>query len=480
MELNADPENWDDLKKILHTAVEEMVDYLQMVRSRKAWQPIPQEAKEKLTDEFPDTGKDLKELYNVFKEAILPFPSGNIHPRFWGWVNGTGIPADLLPELLIATMNSNVGGREHIANYVERQVLGWFKQIFNFPANSSGLLTTGCSAANLIGLAVARNAKFPDIRKTGISGLRPTYYGSTQIHSSIQKAVEILGVGSEQLRRVRVDENFRIDIEALREQIKQDRAEGNQPTCIIGNAGTVNSGAIDNLEELSKVAEEEGLWFHVDGAFGAIANLSTSRKHLLKGIEKADSLAFDLHKWMYIQYEIGCILVRDEKKQLETFSLRPEYLAPNSRGISAGGRWFTEYGFELSRNFKALKPWFLLQYIGKEKYSKLIDKNIMQAEYVAQKIENSDRLELLTKPQLNVVCFRYRVNGSIEKQNEFNKELLLKLHDEGEVIPSSTVLNGIYALRIAIVNHRSELEDFDYLLEQVVRIGAEMESIQKS
>ncbi len=476
-EKSADPVDWAELQKTLHSAVDEMLEWLKTVRSRKSWQPIPQTIKDHFSYDWGSEGREISEIYSEFKEKILPYPSGNIHPRFWGWVNGTGIPADLLPELLIATMNSNVGGREHIANYVERQVIGWLKNLFGFPETASGIFTSGCSVANLIGLTIARNAKLPyNVRQEGMnSEFRPLYYGSSQVHSSIIKALEIIGVGNNQFRSIDVNNDFTIDTDQLQKQIEEDIDKGYTPVCIIGNAGTVNTGAVDNLEKLAVISEKYGLWFHVDGAFGAAAILSKSRQNLLEGINRADSLAFDLHKWFYIQYEIGCVLVKNERIHRETFSLRPDYLAEQKRGPGAGGHWFTEYGLQLSRNFKALKPWFVLQNLGKGHYSELIDGNISHANYLAQLVVESPNLELLAPVKLNIVCFRYFIPSiSDEKLNEINEEILLRIQESGFAVPSSTKLNGKFSIRVSITNHRSRFRDFDDFIDRIKMIGKQV------
>lgn len=472
-ESTADPYDWDEVKNLLHIAVDEMLDWLRTIRDREPWKPIPEEVKSRFTYPWMDGRKPLDHLYEEFKEYILPYPSGNIHPRYWGWVNGTGLVEDLLVEMLIATMNSNVGGREHIANYVERQVLNWFKDLFGFPSSSSGILTSGCSVANLIGLTVARTTILgDDLRVKGQAEKEvPIFYGSSQVHSSIIKALEITGVGRKNFREIAVNDRFEIDIKALEAQILKDIDDGLKPVCIIGNIATVNTGAIDDIGALNEIASKFGLWLHIDAAFGAALAISRL-KGKLSDIEKADSIAFDFHKWFYIQYEVGCILIKDERAHRRALSLRPDYLAEQKRGAGSGGHWFTEYGLQLSRNFKALKPWFLLQLMGKRRYEELINKNLDQAQYVADLVKRNDSLQLMAPVATNVVCFRFfNKNLSNEQLELLNQEILHELHEQGIAIPSSTKINGAFVLRIAIVNHRSKFEDFEILVKEVERIG---------
>jgi glutamate/tyrosine decarboxylase-like PLP-dependent enzyme len=380
-------------------------------------------------------------------------------------------------------MNTPSGcGGQQSADHVEKQVIDWFKEMLGFPASASGLLTSGCSAANLIGLAVARNTKSGfDLRREGIQ-VAPhnmVLYASQEIHSSIQKAVELLGLGSDALRLVPVNDSFQIDIEALKATIAQDRADGHLPFCVVGAAGTTNTGAIDDLNALADICQQENLWLHVDGAFGAWAALTPGAQNLVSGMERADSLAFDLHKWMYMPYVIGCILVRREEDQRNAFSLTPDYLAhgEGDRGISGGDLpWLTDYGFQLSRGFQSLKAWMSLKEHGSRKYGRLIQQNVDQARYLAELIDASPELELAAPVTLNVVCFRYIGPGLDDAAlDALNKEILFELQEQGIAAPSGTIVRDKYVLHVAHTNHRSRREDFDILVREVIRVGKEFE-----
>lgn len=470
-----DPEDWAAMRELGHRMVDDMLNYLESVRERPAWQPIPKDVKAFLKQPLPTEPQAPEQVYQDFVEKVLPYPLGNIHPRFWGWVIGTGTPLGVLAEMLAATMNPNLGGAEHVANYVELQVLDWCKQMLGFPPEASGILVSGGSMANLVGLAVARNARAGfDVRKQGMAGTpRPlTLYGSVEMHSSIQKAVELMGLGSDSLRKIPVDASFQIDIAALEAAIAADRAAGRQPFCIVGNAGTVNTGAIDDLNRLADICARGKLWFHVDSAFGALAAIAPDSRHLVSGMERADSIAFDLHKWMYMPYEVGCTLVRSGEAHRRTFSLTPDYLAHGERGVMAGSVWLSDYGIQLSRGFRALKVWMSIKEHGIEKYGRMIEQNIAQARYLAQLVDNTPELERLAPAPLNIVCFRFKA-AHLDKQalNKLNEELLIQLHEQGIAVPSSTLLNGNYAIRVANVNQRSRREDFDVLVRETVRIG---------
>jgi aromatic-L-amino-acid/L-tryptophan decarboxylase len=334
---------------------------------------------------------------------------------------------------------------------------------------------SGGSMANLVGLTVARNARAGfDVMRHGVQAAEQklTLYGSREMHYSVQKGVELLGLGSDSLRKIDVNEDFQIDPAALEAAIASDRACGLKPFCVVGNAGTVNTGATDDLEELANICQREGLWFHVDGAFGAFARLSPTLKPQVAGMERADSLAFDLHKWMYMPYEAGCTLIRHAEQHQHAFATSGAYLSQAERGLSAGSTWFSHYGIQLSRGFRALKIWMSLKEHGIEKYRRLIEQNVEQARYLKTLIEAAPELQLLAPVPLNVVCFRYVREEMDEGQlNELNEELLIELQESGVAVASSTLIDGKYALRVAITNHRSRLEDFEILVHKVIEIG---------
>ncbi len=478
-----DPEDWESMRALGHRMLDDMLDYMKMVRDRPVWRPISAEARAHFDRPLPLDPQPPEEVYQDFLENVLPYPIGNIHPRFWGWVFGNGTVMGALAELLAASMNTNTGGIDyHSANHVEKQVIDWFKEMLGFPASASGLLTSGCSAANLIGLAVARNTKAGfDLRLEGIQQAarhKMVLYASREIHSSVQKAVELLGLGSSALRLVPVNGHFQIDLEALRAAIAQDRQIGHQPFCVVGAAGTTNTGAIDDLTALADICQQEDLWLHVDGAFGAWAALAPGAKDLVRGMERADSLAFDLHKWMYMPYEIGCVLVRCEEHHRKAFSLTPAYLAhgEGGRGMTGGDLpWFSDYGYQLSRGFRALKAWMSLKEHGIRKYGRLIQQNIDQAHYLAGLIDAAPELELAAPVTLNVVCFRYVRPGLDDAGlDTLNKRVLVELQEQGIAAPSGTVIGGKYVLHVAHTNHRSQREDFDVVVREVIRIGREL------
>ena len=469
-----DPQDWTSLRHLAHNMVDDMLDYLENVKKRPVWIPITEGAKSALNQPLPTEPTPPEQVYEDFKTHILPFNMGNVHPRFWSWVNGSGTAFGMLSDMLASGMNPNNTIGEHAGQYVEKQVITWLKTMFGYSTEGSGLLVSGGSLANITALIVARNHFDNQIRTVGNAavGGQLTMYCSTETHNCMFKAADTIGIGNDNLRKIPINSDYEIDVEALKQAILADKNAGNVPFCIIGNAGTVNTGAIDPLSKLQDLAREFGLWFHVDGAFGALAKLDAAFDTRLKAIETADSVAFDLHKWMYMNYDVGCVLIRDETIHRAAFAQAASYLAHHERGLASGIEPRGNFGLELSRSFRALKVWMSLKEHGIEKYRRLIGQNVAQAFYLAELIENQLLLELLAKPVMNVVCFRFNPKGlSDETLNALNKEILMRLHEQGIAAPSYGLLNGRYAIRVANVNHRSRKEDFEALVNGVLAIG---------
>lgn len=475
-EKTLDPADWSALNALGHRMVDDMFEYLQSLRSRPVYKKTDAAAVNSMQQPLPITGADAQTVYEEFLQYILPYNKNNIHPRFWSWVEGGGTPFGMLADMLASGMNPNVALGDHMPMYVDRQVVEWSKQMMGFPPTASGLLVSGASMANITALVVARNQFHRDIRKQGMRAVpgQMILYGSSETHNCVAKGIEVIGIGSDNFRKIAVDDHFRINTDALRKAIAEDRAAGNFPFCIIGNAGTVNTGAIDPLEELAAIAKEEGCWLHIDGAFGAIPSILPEFAQLRNGLALADSLSFDYHKWLYVNYEVGCVLVRDGSLHRDSFATTVNYLIHHERGLSSGPESTANFGMELSRSFKALKIWMLLKEHGLQTYMDLVRQNLRQAQYLGSLVKQTPHLELLADVSLNIVCYRFNPgNISEDALNRLNKEILMRLQEQGIAAPSYTLLNNKYAIRAAICNHRSRMEDFEVLVRETVRIGNE-------
>ena len=469
-----DPDDWTEVRTLSHQIVDDAVGYLRDVRDRPVWRDIPAEVKTFFTVPLPRLPAPLSEIYREVAEKVMTYPMGNVHPRFWAWYMGSSNFTGALGDFLAAIQGSNLGGGNHAAAYMDQQVVSWCKEMIGLPASASGTLVSGGSMANIIGLTVARNVKAGvDVRELGVAAIeRPLrFYGSDQLHSCHRKAVEALGLGNRALRRISTDADLRIDIVALRKAIAEDRAAGFQPACVIGTAGTVNTGAIDDLQALARLAAEEDLWFHVDGCIGALIAIAPENAFRVAGIERADSVALDPHKWLHTPFEAGCALIRDASAHRSTFAVTPEYLEMTSRGV-ASANWLHDYSLQTSRGFRALKIWMALKEHGIEKFGRLIDQNIAQAHYLSALIETEPRLELVAPTNINIVCYRYRPDGTAEDGlKAINTELMLRLQEEGTATISDTTVRGEHCLRAAINNHRTRRADLELLIRETIRLG---------
>ena len=474
-----DPQNWDDIRAQGHRMLDDMIDYAANIRERPVWTPIPDAVRERFHEKLPHQPCDLGEVYREFTDFIVPYATGNVHPGFMGWVHGGGTAVGMLAEMLAAGLNANLGGRDHIPVEVERQVVEWMGSIFGFPSEASGIFVTGTSMANLMAVLVARTAALgQSVRRRGLGnqGAVLTAYTSTAAHGCIAKAMDLAGFGSDALRCIEADQSHRIDVAALRARIGSDRKAGLKPFLVVGSAGTVDIGAIDDLRALSTLCREEGLWFHVDGAYGALGILSPLLAPRLAGLENADSIALDFHKWGQVPYDAGFLIVRDGQQHRETFAAPAAYLRRETRGLAAGSSWPCDLGPDLSRGFRALKTWFTLKTFGLEKLGAMITRTCTLAKYLEQRILDEPRLELLAPVELNIVCFRYRAADA----NSVNGDIVIAIQESGIAAPSTTLLDGELAIRAAIVNHRTDTCDIDALISAVLEFGAQRSSSDDS
>jgi aromatic-L-amino-acid/L-tryptophan decarboxylase len=480
------PEEWSEFRGLAHRMLDDMLNHLAGLSQQPAWRPMPPDVRSSFQQPLPREGVGAAAAYQEYLRLVQPYPNGNLHPRYWGWVQGNGTPLGMMADMLAAGLNPHLAGFNHAPALVEHQVIRWLAELMDFPPDASGLFVTGGSMANVLGVAVARHAALSrigyDIRQHGFQPpagqARPPVlmcYGSTETHGWVRKAVELLGLGYAALRQIPVGSNYRMDLQQLAEAVAEDRSAGALPCCVIGTAGTVNTGATDDLDALADFCRGERIWFHVDGAFGALLKLSQELRDIVRGLERADSVAFDLHKWGYLPFECACILVRDAEIHRAAFATSASYLAETARGVIAGGLPFADRGIDLTRGFKALKVWLSVQAHGVDAYGTLIEQNVAQARYLTELVEGHPDLELVAPTSLNIVCFRYAPPDVAKSElNAVNEEILLRLQEAGIAVPSATTLGGRFALRCANVNHRSRRADFETLVNAVVRIGREL------
>jgi len=477
-----DPEHF---RRLAHEAVDLAADYLAGVRTRPVFRAMtPAERATLMEAPLGAVGVGPEALLERFRAAVLPHAMGNGHPRFFGWVNSPPAPIGVLADFLAAAVNPSCAGGDHAAIYVERAAVRWLMELIGFPTSGSmGLLASGGSAATLIALATARHraaaADGWSVRREGIQrgGSPLVLYASPDGHSCIQKAVEILGLGSESIHRVATDERHRIDIDALRFAVDADRAAGKRPFCVAASAGTVSTGAIDPLDALADLCAAERLWLHVDGAYGAVGATVPTLRARYAGLDRADSIALDPHKWLSVPVECGAVLVRDGHLLRDTFSLVPDYLRTEPDRGFGGLPWYSEYGIQQTRGFRALKLWMTLQHLGREGVCELVGRHLALARHLAELVDAAPDLERLAPVELSIVCFRYapaRVRGDDRALDALNKRVMETIQASGEAFLTQTTLHGRFALRACVLHYATTESDIAALVDAVRETGARL------
>ncbi len=475
----------EQYEKLLHKSTELVLDQFKTVNTQKGYHDHAQKDVEQWFDEkLPEEGMDPFVLLEEVETKVLNTATGNLGPHMYAYVMSGGNQMAIIAEKLASTVNQNQT-KWHLApalNEVEKRVISWTAELLDYPKDSGGVLVSGGSAANLTGLTVGRNIFFEKegIRKKGLFGHKPfTVYASEEVHSCVDKSVDLLGIGTDHLRKIETDAHFKIRLDLLEKQIQEDITNGFRPFCLVGNAGTVNTGAIDDLDALANLAEKYGLWYHVDGAYGALAGILDTLKLEYKGMERADSIALDFHKWLYVPFEAGCTMVRSWDMLKRTYFKKAAYL--DTELANEGNRLeYNEHYFQLSRNSKAFKVWMTIKAYGMERIKSMIQKDIDLTDYLNDVIRNSKDFELVADSKLAVSCFRYVGNMSSQEEIiDFNRKLMPLLEKDGRVFIMGTQLKGDYAIRACLINHRKTKETTEYLLE-VIREVAENVLIQQN
>jgi aromatic-L-amino-acid decarboxylase len=463
-------------------AVDLAAEHLAHIGDRPVFRPMTPDERRALLDlPFPSASQPLAPALDLARDLVLSHPMGNGHPRFFGWVNSPPSPAGVVAELLAAAANPSVAGGDHAATYLERAAVRWMMELVGFPRDGSmGLLTSGGSVATLIGLAAARQRAAAEdgwnVREEGLQGDRPrlALYMTEEGHSCIRKAVELLGLGSASIRTVAMDRELRLDPAGLRRAVGADRSRGLRPFCVAASAGTVNSGAVDPIGAIADVCQDERLWLHVDGAYGGVAAAAPGLAPLFAGMDRADSLAMDPHKWLSVPAECGCVLVRDGALLRETFSLVPPYLRTEEGKGFGGLPWFSEYGPQQTRGFRALKLWMTLWTLGRDGVADRITRHVALAKRLQGQVHASTDLELLAAGPLSIVCFRYApedARGDAPALDAPNKTLMERIQSGGETFVSGTTVHGKFALRACVLHDETDEEDIDALVAIVRREG---------
>ncbi|MEV0151966.1 MULTISPECIES: aminotransferase class V-fold PLP-dependent enzyme [unclassified Nonomuraea] len=460
-----------DLRRAAQSAADLAADHLAGVAEGPVWRPVSEADRTWLTRQpLPADGRPLADLLDEVRDRILPYPMGNGHPRFFGWVNSPPSPAGVLVASLAAAMNPSCAGGDHAGVLLERTAVRWLAELVGFPHSpGAGLLTSGASMATVVALATARHQAFRDqghdVRETGLYGLRPmALYMSAEAHSCLRKAAELLGLGIRYLRTVPVDSAFRMDTGELRRMIAADQRAGVQPFFVAASAGTVNTGAVDPLDDIAAIAREHGLWFHIDGAYGALGILADDAPGYA-GLERADSLALDPHKWLGVPIDAGCILFRESAGPRDAFSLIPPYLHDEDAGELG---WFSEYGTEQTRPFRALRVWATIAHLGRDGIVHLVQHTTRLARALAELIEASDDFELLAPAVTSVTAFRHRPPDlDTDHAEALNEAIPAAVQRRGHAFLTGTRISGAAALRACVLHPGTTNDDLTVLLDEI-------------
>ena len=469
-----DPADWEQAKALAYRMVDDAIDEMRNLRDRPVWQAMPDQVREAFTTPVPLKPKPLSEIYKQVNEQVTPYRMGNVHPRFWMWYMGASNFTGALADFLAAIDGSNLGAGNTAASLVDRQTTDWIRAMMGFPDTASGTLVNGGSMANIVGLMAARNHMAGvDLRQMGVAAMpQPLrFYASDQVHACHDKAMNLLGLGRQSLCRMPSDDAFRLDLGRLRAAIHADRANGLRPACVIATAGTTNTGSIDPLTDIADFCAQEDIWLHVDGCVGALIAIAPQNRHLVAGIERADSLALDLHKGLHAPFDVGCALLRDRRQHRQTFAEDAEYLQKTSRGIAAA-ELLSDYNLDTSRSFRALKVWMTLKEHGVAKFGRLIDQGIAQARYLDALFAAEPKIDRMAPTVVDIVCFRFNPGGLDEASlRALNIEIMVRMQETGTAAVSDTTIHGRHSLRVAICNHRTRLADMDLLRVEVLRVG---------
>lgn len=461
----------EEFKKLGHELVERIAEFISNIDSLPVTRAENEETIRKLLrseDPLPETGINANDLISNTTDLLINHSLFNGHPRFWGYITSSPAPLGILGDFLSAAINSNVGAwsLSPMASEIEAQTIRWIGSLIGYPA-SAGIIVSGGNVANYIGFLAAIRAKAGlELRKKGVWDLKKQYiiYCSAETHTWIQKAADLFGLGTDSIRWIKTDQYSKMDLEALKYAIEKDLKSGNKPFLVVGTAGSVSTGVVDPLDDLAQICKQHKLWFHIDGAYGGFAAAVPELKHAFSGLEKADSIAIDPHKWLYAPLEAGCTLVKNPDHLTNAFSYHPPYYNFEQSVVN-----YVDYGIQNSRGFKALKVWLTLQQMGRKGYQNLIREDILLAKYAFDILTESQLIETFTH-NLSITTFRYVPEDLQNRKqtqnvknylNELNKAILDRIEESGKFFLSNALINAEFLLRMCIVNFRTSISDIN-------------------
>jgi aromatic-L-amino-acid/L-tryptophan decarboxylase len=457
----------DEMRRLGYRVIDEVVDHLVQLHDKPATHTATRaELASGWREPLPEHSTDLEEMLATLQRDVWPNMGHTQHPRFFAFIPSPNNFVSVLAEALVAGFNSFAGNWLEASGptQLELTTLDWLRQMCGLPETTGGHFVTGGSQANLTALVVARHAKLADQIGRGV------IYFSDQTHSSIERGLKVLGFAREQMRRLPSDEDFRLELSALQQAVAADRAAGQQPFCVVANAGTTNTGAVDPLPELAEFCRAQNLWLHVDGAYGAAAALCERGRQALRGLEQVDSLTLDPHKWLFQPYECGCVLLRDGSLLKRTFNVAAEYLEDIKREDEEVN--FCEQGLQLTREFRALKFWLSLKFFGAAAFRQAIEYGIELAESTERLLRETAVWQVLSPACLGIVTFRFAPAEVAEGAlNELNQRLVSQISRDGFALTSSTTLRGKVALRMCTINPRTTEDDIRATLARWGQLG---------
>lgn len=470
-------------QRLGQAVIEIISQYAATLDSRKVTSTATPADLEKLfSDSFPETGAPIPEILARFRSDVLPHAMQVASPRYYGQFNPTPLPIGVWADALASVLNQNAGAWRNgpTSAMIEARVLRWLCELVGYEAKSFGVLASGGTEANLIALKCARDRAHEGAVKQGLRSARGdlAVYASEQCHFSIERSIDVLGLGRESLRKIPTDENFHFRVDALQEQLERDRQSGVVPCCIVGIAGATSTGVIDPLEELARIAYENNCWYHVDAAYGGALAFSAKHRDKLQGIALANSITLDPHKWMFVPFACGAVLVRDGGHVLrDAFDMTPEYLNEDRGGADVEFDFF-RYGQMGTRRFNSLKIWMALNFMGRAGYAAVIERQIRLTDYLATQLNNLPDFKTVSPVETAVCCFKFVPGSSTQmsgvEQDQLQQKLQQKIERSGEAWITTTVLNGRRALRVNINSFLTEQRHIDDLLELLVRMGREL------